>query len=310
VKEKIMTTATTWMPDFVTDASPATKGIALGLGAALIWGSYLAMARAGVSAGLHASDVAFLRYATAGLILLPWFLRAGAANAAGVGWGRAAFLALLVGPPFILIGVGGYAFAPLAHGAAIQPATLTLGATLMAVWLAGDRPGPMRWAGLGAMIVGIVLVAGPSALAGGADTWKGDAMFAVAGLMWAAFSVLAKRWSLSPMQATAAVSVLSAAVYTPLYLAGDGWARLMTVDPTMLAAQIVVQGGLSGVVAVLAFTRAVQLLGPGKAALFPALVPATAVIIGIPVAGEIPAAIQIAGIALATIGLSASVWRR
>jgi drug/metabolite transporter (DMT)-like permease len=310
VKENIMTIATTWMPGFVGGASPATKGIALGLAAALIWGSYLAMARVGVSAGLHASDVAFLRYATAGAILLPWFLRAGAANAAGVGWGRAAILTLLVGPPFILIGVGGYAFAPLAHGAAIQPAALTLGATMMAVWLAGDRPSGARLAGLAAMVVGIVLVAGPSSFARDSGTWKGDAMFAVAGLMWAAFSVLAKRWGLGPMQATAAVSVISAAIYTPVYLAGDGMERLLAVAPSMLVAQIVVQGMLSGVVAVLAFTRAVQLLGPGKAALFPALVPATAVLIGIPVAGEIPAAIQVGGIALATIGLSASVWKR
>ena len=75
----------------------------------------------------------------------------------------------------------------------------------------------------------------------------------------------------------------------------------------MLAAQIVVQGALSGVVAVLAYTRAVQLLGPGRAALFPALVPAVAVALGVPIAGEIPAPLQLAGIALATLGLIASI---
>ncbi|MCM0019657.1 MAG: DMT family transporter, partial [Tagaea sp.] len=239
---------------------PVAKGVMLGLGAALIWGSYLALARLGVSSGLAAEDIAFVRYATAGSILLPWFLRNAPARAAGVGWTRAAILTLLVGPPFILMGVGGYAYAPLAHGAAIQPAALTLGATALAVVFAGERLGTWRAGGLMAMLAGIVLVAGP--LGGGAAaTWKGDLMFAVAGLMWAAFGLLARRWSLSPLQATASVSVLSAAVYAPIYLAGDGLARLLAADPGLLAAQIVVQGALSGVVAVLAFTRATQLLG-------------------------------------------------
>jgi drug/metabolite transporter (DMT)-like permease len=291
-------------------AIPLVRGVVLGLGAALIWGAYLAMARAGVNSGLTSADIAFLRYVPAGLLLLPVFLRAGLATAAGVGWGRAVILSLLVGPPFILIGVGGYAFAPLAHGAAIQPAALTLGATGMAIWLAGDRLDRRRAAGLAVMMAGIVAVAGPGSLAGGLATLPGDAMFALAGLMWAGFSVLVRRWGLAPLQATAAVGVVSAAIYAPAYLLHVGVERLSNVPVEMLAWQIVVQGALSGVVAVVAFTRVVRLLGPGKAALFPALVPAVAVLIGIPVTGEIPGPWQVLGIVLATAGLVASVMPR
>jgi hypothetical protein len=46
--------------------TPTLTGILLGFAAALIWGTYLAMARAGVSAGLHGADVAFLRYGRGG----------------------------------------------------------------------------------------------------------------------------------------------------------------------------------------------------------------------------------------------------
>jgi drug/metabolite transporter (DMT)-like permease len=285
--------------------TPLVRGVALGLGAALIWGAYLAMARAGVNSGLTSADIAFLRYVPAGLLLLPVFLRAGLADAAGVGWGRAMLLSLLVGPPFILIGVGGYAFAPLAHGAAIQPAALTLGATGLAIWLAGKKLDRRRAAGLAVMVAGIAAVAGPSSFAGNLATLPGDAMFAVAGLMWAGFSVLAKRWGLKPLQATAAVSVVSAAIYGPIYLLTAGIDRLAVVPVEMLVWQVVVQGALSGVVAIVAFTQVVRLLGPGKAALFPALVPAVAVLIGIPITGEIPGLWQAAGIVLATAGL---VW--
>jgi drug/metabolite transporter (DMT)-like permease len=64
---------------------------------------------------------------------------------------------------------------------------------------------------------------------------------------------------------------------------------------------------LSGVVAVILFTRAAELLGPARAAIFPALVPGAAILIGIPVAGEWPNAWQIAGLALVSLGLLVAI---
>ena len=53
-----------------------------------------------------------------------------------------------------------------------------------------------------------------------------------------------------------------------------------------LATQALVQGLLSGVVAVFAYGRAVARLGAARAAVFAAMVPAVAILLGIPVAGE------------------------
>lgn len=287
--------------------SPAAMGIGLGLAAAAIWGSYLALARAGITAGLTAGDIAFIRYSVAGLIMLPWLLRNNPLSLGGVGFMRAMPLALLVGPPFILIGVGGYTFAPLAHGAVIQPAALTIGGMLLAALALRDRPTPARVAGVCVIIGGLVAIAGPGLLQAGAATPVGDAMFAAAGLMWAAFSILQRRWGLNPVQATAAVSVLSALVYVPGYLALVGIDPIAALPVPMLLAQVVVQGVLSGVVAVIAFSRAVQLLGASRASAFPALVPAVAILIGIPVTGELPTGLQLGGLALVTLGLLLAV---
>lgn len=283
--------------------SPVQSGIALGLFAAAIWGSYLALSRAGITSGLQASDIAFIRYGVAGLIMLPWLLRQGVSDLAGVGWRRSTMLAVLVGPPFILIGVGGYSFAPLAHGAVVQPAALTIGGLVLAMVVLRDRPTAARIAGTAVILAGLAVIAGPGLLTGDAMTSLGDAMFAAAGLMWAGFSVLQRRWSLNPLQATAAVSVLSALVYVPGYLWLTGIDRLAALPLPMLATQILVQGVLSGVVAVIAFSRAVQLLGASRAAAFPALVPAVAILIGVPVTGEIPTALQAGGLVLVTLGL-------
>jgi len=286
---------------------PETKGIALGLFAAAIWGAYLAMAKAGVSSGLTASDIAVIRYGIAGLIMLPWLVTRDVRTCGGVGWKRGIVLALLVGPLFILIGVGGYRYAPLAHGAVMQPAALTILSIILAAFVLKDRPTFGRLLGIACMLTGLAIIAGPALLHGGSLTPLGDAMFIAAGSMWAVFTLLTKRWNVASVPATAAVSVLSAAVYVPYYYGTEGIERLLAAAPSMLLAQALVQGVLSGVVAVLAFTKAASLIGTARAAVFPALVPAVAVLFGIPIAGEWPNGLQVAGLGLVSLGLLVAI---
>jgi drug/metabolite transporter (DMT)-like permease len=56
-----------------------------------------------------------------------------------------------------------------------------------------------------------------------------------------------------------------------------------------------------------AYSRAVILLGVSRAVLFPACVPAVSVLIGIPIVGEIPGPLQVGGLALVTAGLLTTV---
>jgi len=44
-----------------------------------------------------------------------------------------------------------------------------------------------------------------------------------------------------------------------------------------------------------------------RAVLFPAIVPALSVLVGIPIVGEIPGALQIAGLCLVTLGLLTTI---
>ena len=283
--------------------SPEVAGLALGVTAALIWGAYLAMARVGISTGLGAPDLAFIRYGVAGLIMLPWLLRHDPILLAGVGWRRGLVLAAFAGPAFVLIGAGGYRFAPLAHGAVLQPAALTIGAMIAATIVFGERLTAARIVSIGTILGGLAIIAGPGLLHASAETPIGDAMFITAGLMWAAFSILSKRWGANPVAATAVVSVLSALIYVPCYLTITGIGHVASMPLRILVPQVLVQGVLSGVVAVIAYARAVQLLGPGRAAIFPALVPAAAILLGMPIASEWPSVLQASGLTIVTIGL-------
>jgi drug/metabolite transporter (DMT)-like permease len=294
--------------------NPLLVGLGAGFAASFFWGLYLALSRAGVVGGLTGLDIAVIRYGVAGLITLPLFVTRGLPLIARIGWWRAGVLAALAGPPFVLAGVGGYAFAPLAHGALIQPAAVTIGSIALAALVLRDRPTRERLLGIAIILAGLAIVAGPGLASGGALTPLGDLMFLAAGLMWAVFTILSRRWGAGPLETTAVVSVLSGVVLVPVVAATTGFGRILALPVGELAVQLVVQGALSGVVAVLAFTTAVKWLGASRAAAFPAMVPVTATLIGIPVAGEIPTLLQAAGLGVVVAGLTLAVgvvsWRR
>lgn len=285
----------------------AISGLGLGLAAVLMWGSYLAFARSGVNEGLAALDFVLLRYATAGAVMAAFLVATGGLSSlrtlGGVGWWRGGVLSLLAGPLFIGLGVGGYAYAPLAHGAVIQPAVLTLAGMALGALVLRERLTGGQLTGAALVIGGALLIARPwGAMAPSA--WIGDLMFASAGLMFALFAVVVRLCGLKPIPATAALSVVSAIVAIPIRLAFGNAATLMDAGAETVLSQVIVQGLLSGVLAIAAFAAAVDRLGAARAALFPALVPAAALLIGVPVTGEMPASLDWAGMAVASFGLT------
>lgn len=280
------------------------KALALGLFAALIWGGYLAYSRYGVTQGLEPPDFALLRYGVAGLVMLPWLLRRGFFTLAGVGWPHGLVLTFCAGPLFMLLLSAGYLFAPLAHGTVIPPSVMVVSTMLLAGLVLGDWPPKTRLIGIAVIVTGLACVAGGGLLTSkGEQTWIGDILFATAAPLWAVFTVLQRRWGHTPMQATAVMSVLSMLFLLPPFVIFAGFDRLLAIPRHDLVLQIVVQGLLSGVLAVVAFAAAVQLLGASRSAVFPALVPGTGILIGIPLTGEWPSPLQWLGIGLVTAGL-------
>lgn len=284
-----------------------TKGIAAGIFAAIIWATYLVFAKSGTSHGLAPQDFVLLRFGTAAAIMLPWLIRNNPCTLGGIGWRRATILMLLAGPPFILLGTGGYIFAPLAHGAVIQPSTVTLASMMAAAILLKERLTRDKLIGVGMIIAGLVVIASHASRMGGDNVWIGDLLFVAAGLSWTGFTILIKRWELGALAVTAAVSIVSAIVVVPATLIWGDFSRIAALPLGTLMAQLIVQGVLSGVVAVIAFGVAVRHLGAAKAGLFPAIVPAATLIVGVTLTGAMPSFYEWTGAALASLGLATAI---
>jgi len=279
-------------------------GCVLALGASLSF----ATARAGIINGLTSGDLILMRFGVAGVVLMPLLLRWGLPTLAGIGWRRGLILTALGGPAFALMQVGGYAFAPLAHGAVIHPASVTILSTGIAAALLGERLSRLHLIGAGLVMGGIVLISWQGLqAAAGTDSWVGDLLFFTSAVLWAVFTVLIRHWRLPALRAIAVVSFLSLLVILPGYLAWYGLEHLRARPPLAMAIQALVQGLMQGVVAITAYSQAIRVLGVSRAVLFPAMVPAVSILIGIPIVGEVPTATQITGLLLVTIGLMCAI---
>lgn len=284
--------------------SPLAAGLAWGLLAAAIWTVYSVLARLGIMSGLSPLDMTLLRFVPGAVLMLPVVLHWGWRDLAGIGWRRGLVLAALSGPVFSLLFMTGFAHAPLAHGAVIAPACQMLAGVGFSAWLA-RQPVTRETIGGGLFVLlGLGFMGGDGLLhAAGSTVWLGDLLFAAAGCSWGLFGALSRRWHADPLRLTGVAVVLACAIYLPIYAALGDTAALRAAAPGFVVLQAVAHGIGAGLVAVLAYSRAVLLLGAGRAAFFGAMVPGAAALLAIPVLGEVPTVLQIAGLLAVVAGL-------
>ncbi|MCP4329944.1 MAG: DMT family transporter [Alphaproteobacteria bacterium] len=287
-------------PIFEPDRRAVVTAVVYGIIAAIIWGAWPVLSRLGVEQSLNAYDITALRFVVAGILLLPLFWRRGIA---GVGWTGACLLTFGAGAPYVLIGVGGFSFAPAGHGGVIIPSFMLSAATIGGWLVLRDRPDAVRLIGLAGIMAGVVLIGWDRwGAGGGSEEWIGHLMFGIAGLLWAIYTVGTRLWSVDPLHATALVSVLSMVVYLPPYLI-FGATNLFQAPLSEILFQGVFQGVAVGILALLFYTRAVAVFGAGRGAVFAALVPALAVLFAFPILGEVPTWLEIAGLSTVTGGM-------
>jgi drug/metabolite transporter (DMT)-like permease len=276
-------------------------GIACGVGAAVCWACGFAAARHGIAIGLSPFDIAFHRYAWAGLVFLPSVLLSRVGNLNDVGWQRGFALAVLGGPGQAVVSAAGFLVVPLGHGGVIQPSCAALGGVVLATLVLGEKLSAIRVCGAIIIAAGIAVIGHEALTTIGANGLVGDFSFAVAGLMFATFGMLLRKWRIDPKRATAVVSVLTL-FYVPIHATMFGFGRMVAAGWFENAVQAVVQGIFSGPMAIYLFARSVRALGAARAAVFAALVPAATLVVGRLTLGEEPSMTQVGGLLIVLIG--------
>ncbi len=274
-------------------------GVACGAGAALCWALGFVAARQGVNVGLSPLVLALHRYVWPGLALIPVVAANGFGDLGGMGWRRGIAITIFGGLPLALLSYFGYVYVPLGHGAIIQPSCAALGGLILARLILKEPLPLRRIVGALAMLGGLAVIGAEALRTMAPQAFLGDMLFVAAGSFFAVFGMLLRLWRISAMPAVAVTSMISLAGLPLLLpeldnLLAAGWSENLM--------QAVVQGAFAGAGAVYLFTRAVILLGVGRAALFPALVPPFTLLVGYLTLGEVPSASQLVGLLIVVVG--------
>ncbi|MGH6890891.1 MAG: EamA family transporter [Dongiaceae bacterium] len=182
------------------------------------------------------------------------------------------------------------------------PGTIPLFVALLSAFTLRETVGSVARIGLGLILAGVAVIVAPAVMEAAGWQLTGYAICLLSAILWAGYTTEARRAGLDALHATAIVTAISAVILLPIYavLPDHG---LRTATWTDLTMQLVYQWPLTGILALLAYTRAIAPLGARPTVAFTALLPLTVLLLAIPVLGEWPSASGCAGAALAALGV-------
>ena len=274
-----------------------------GLAAMLLYSGSFVATRHAMMAGLGPLDVMMLRYLLGGLACAAVLARIGLG---GLSWRRVAVLTLLGGLPYYGMQVVGVGLSSASHAAMLNPGGTVVFATLLGWLVLRDKPGRGALAALPLLLGGLVLIAGTGL---GGAAWLGDGMLLFSGLQWALYGTLLRSWGVSGLRSACMISACSLP-YVPVHLVVFGWGGLAAAPEEALF-QALYQGLGVGLLANALYSHCYAVMGPGRAAIFPPLVPVLGTLLAALVLAEALSAGQFLGMALVVSGmLLAGLWRR
>ena len=257
-------------------------GYLAALATLMIWCGFSLVSRMGGKSPLTPYDVFALRLMTASLVLLPF-----SRSLPWQSWKdrRMWLLACLCSIWYCPLAYHGFQYAPAAHGAILlagmQPFLISA-----IIWVfMGERPSRPRFIGLFLIASGIVCAAIPYFIDWSPASVFGDMLIFISSIMWAFYTVFARKWGYSAWDLTRFIALSSAVFFLPIYFLFLP-KQIAATPVSMIILQCVFQGIFATIIAMLTYLKAINALGPQRAAVFLAQVPIVTGLLAVPLLNE------------------------
>ena len=276
--------------------------VCLGIVGSMIWGAHSSVSVSGLRAGFDSFDIAAARVLGAALGIIPILLARGISVIPTIQ--QIIWLTLGAGVPFGLLNVAGLQFAPISHTGAISLGCVPLITAFIANRFFGDRISLSHFIALGILLAALVVIWSAHPF-----EWihlLGDLCFFGSACLWASYGLNLRRWNLKSMQGVIAIT-LGSLPYLIWYFLAREQTFLSDLDQGML--QVMYQGFIVGVLAVLIYGKVLEFIGPMMGTMFLAFSPFLIPFMAFLILGDPIDLGDVAGLALVVVSMIIAFWR-
>lgn len=270
--------------------------VCLGIVGSMIWGAHSSVSVSGLRADFDSFDIAAARVLGAALGIIPILLARGISVIPTIP--QIIWLTLGAGVPFGLLNVAGLQFAPISHTGAISLGCVPLITAFIANRFFGDRISLSHFIALGILLAALVVIWSAHPF-----EWihlLGDLCFFGSACLWASYGLNLRRWNLKSMQGVIAIT-LGSLPYLIWYFLAREQTFLSDLDQGML--QVMYQGFIVGVLAVLIYGKVLEFIGPMMGTMFLAFSPFLIPFMAFLILGDPIDLGDVAGLALVVVSM-------
>lgn len=285
-----------------THTTSTTAGYIGGTVTVLIWASWILATRHSAATPLGTIDIGLIRYGVPAIVLAPVWWRMGLLPKS-VPFHLLALMVAGSGALFFQLTTYAIHMTPAASAGILLGGSMPLAAALIGVFVFKERPDRSRWLGLAAILAGVCLLL-VSSLSSAGIPWTSFILLPSAALLWASYTHAFKRSGLTAIEAGAVIAFWSFLIHIGLALIYGTSLGITPADE--IALQVLSQGVLSGLTAMVAYGTAVQALGGTQAAAFTAITPVLATLGGGMLLGERIGMLEISAAVITGLGVALS----
>lgn len=250
--------------------------------------------------GIAPLDVALLRYSIPALLLAPVWMATLRKLRVAPGWSLIAMLGW--GAPFLWLVTASLQESKVIYMATIVPCTMPIFAVLAERVFFNHRPTNMQKVGFTLIALAALLVLVNALKDNSGVTIDSIGFMLLAAIGWSAYVVAFRHTGLTAAEGAAWVCTASTVLILVIQLFTGSALLLLTTEQFVFHA--IAQGFLSGFVAVILYTTAIQRLGPARASSFSVLMPVLGVMFAWFWLGETPSGYNMFALVLGTAGVA------
>jgi len=280
------------------DPANQLKGYFFAFIAISLWAGWSIVTRIGALSPLTTMDMAFMRFTCSGILMFPIAYK-NRHLVTKQNFKNIFLMTLGAGIAYFSFMAQGFRLAPAGHGI-ITPCTMSTMVAIASYYMYGEKFSKIRVFGYCLIIFGLALKLYNGVLGG--TIWA-DIFFVIGALTWSIYTIQTKGQKQIPAIAAAAfVQVGSMALIFFPYLAYQIHSpHSLPIGDSVL--QIIYQGFFTGIVSLIFFNKALELIGASATASVAAAMPAMITVLAIPFLHEYPSKLDIVFVTMMTVGV-------